>query len=992
MRLELPALDANGAAATCGAVLDVSKLIEHEAKVQMLAMFLSAVILVGASKAMTGYTIDRLRAQTQVWSRSTNALLAVAQAVHQTGADEAVPWVAEQAQTMLQCDVLNIYLLESTSRDEDHHKDRTLRIDAIPDHQANEDTISAALRDNGAIISVQVRQKPEGKSWALVMFSSPYAVDRACERSERKDIKDASGHIVEWKICVADPSHLMMTQSSKDKAGNIHVDRVSYNLQPRLVLESSCVNPTVAKKSAADTAYAVPIEIDINGDTIVGAVAQSVVLGERCINYALTDDGIIDVSLYFNDNISDDDFQGWQNRWNADPSLSGRRLNKDLFRRNALKFQQCLACAVTVPGAHGQPSRVVGVIQAINKNQNADESSVARAPMDACWSESEVQQLMMFCDQVSFVLEQRSQLKSLQAASKKHHKLSTFTKTFKAIKISRQVALSRKAIHANTGVKVGRVLQQRMAGLLAFGTGEQESQSHGDILAKLQRFDFDVLDIPRDQLWQAATAMILSLDVLPHLGGDGNSSTNEEQVVNFVKSILEHYDNLPYHNAWRAITIAHWMYYTMGRLERAETEAMEPHTFAPEHQLVTLLAALCVGGAGSDGLDNRAHEVFDSELHSQFNGVSPVENRQAQLFCQTLAQPGCDIFASLPPQRRRGLRRAVVSIILQTDHSNHVAITRELIVTGPGNDSSSSGEDSLDKAETMAAALLHAYDLGTIVIGGWDTTVRWSRNELMERAVAVTLSSGVKLGTMEGGSVLDEHMSTFVREELSCLAPASVYFGVDLLAGHETNSDRDGAGTAKLATVMLGYLTGVALPLFELLSERLRLSDGIHKAKQSIKQNKLRWQKIASICEAEIREGGDEEIEKLVLPSTCMEKAAVKWVRFAVSDEVERVNAIAGSSVVTDFVGGLTEVVVGGDSALAQRIEFLKTAQGALPQLIRANNAARQIQRLFRRRLVRTTQGAVQIQRFFRNRRKRRQAALDQSRPDENAEQPSADA
>lgn len=654
--------------------------------------------------------------------------------------------------------------------------------------------------------------------------------------------------------------------------------------------------------------------------------------------------GAIDASLYFNEDSTDDDFRGWANRWDAEPSLKKGRLNLHLLRekhRESFEFKTSLTCAVTVPGPDGP--RVVGVIQAINKHHSpGSDSWITSSHEDSSWTDGEMQELSLFCDQVAWVLEQKSRLKSLRAAAEKHHKFANFTgKTHTSIRFG-EVSLSRRAQHESKNSH--RMLQDKM---LESGLGWTQSELE-DWLRKLHHWEFEMLDLPREDLWKLAAAMILSLDVLPFMAaadpGDKTTSNSSSEsgtpssgkkssivVCNFVKSLFDNYGDLPYHNAWRAITICHWVHYTVRGLEKVEAESGSHQMLSPEHQLVALLAALCVGGVGSDGLDNNAHEELDSDLHARFNGVSPVENREAQIFCETLDQDGCDLFASLPTDHRRALRQTAVSIILRNDHANHVTISHQLIQSVGHKHGAEKGATSNTLSaehtdgETVASAIIHAFDIGTSLIGGWETAVRWSRNELMERAVAVALGSKTA------------HVEELMREELSSLAPAE-YFGSAALQEGDGGAT-GGRGSEKLASAQLAFLTGVVLPFFELLAEKLGNFGGLHKAKQGIKQNQLRWHKVV------MEQGREQQIQPLPHPSSKMELAAVSWVRHAITDEVERAEAEDNAN------GGLDRHDTSHSSHLvAQRKAFLDAAHNALPDLIRTGAAANKIIRSFRRR------------------------------------------
>ena len=71
---------------------------------------------------------------------------------------------------MLQCDIMNVYLLEAYVMDA---TDCTVHIREIPADEATEECINTALESAGCgVMSVQIRKKLD-KSWCLVLFASP---------------------------------------------------------------------------------------------------------------------------------------------------------------------------------------------------------------------------------------------------------------------------------------------------------------------------------------------------------------------------------------------------------------------------------------------------------------------------------------------------------------------------------------------------------------------------------------------------------------------------------------------------------------------------------------------------------------------------------------------------------------------------------------------------------------------------------------------------
>jgi len=126
----------------------------------------------------------------------------------------------------------------------------------------------------------------------------------------------------------------------------------------------------------------------------------------------------------------------------------------------------------------------------------------------------------------------------------------------------------------------------------------------------------------------------------------------------------------PYHNWFHAIDVTHGVYRF---LHICSTDAY----LSCNERYALLVSAVC-HDIGHPGLNNTFLIETSHEFALRYNDRSPLENMHCAKLFEIVAQPGCNIFASLPKVQYQEVRKVCIDAILNTDNAQHFSMIKDV--------------------------------------------------------------------------------------------------------------------------------------------------------------------------------------------------------------------------------------------------------------------------------------------------------------------------
>jgi hypothetical protein len=127
----------------------------------------------------------------------------------------------------------------------------------------------------------------------------------------------------------------------------------------------------------------------------------------------------------------------------------------------------------------------------------------------------------------------------------------------------------------------------------------------------------------------------------------------------FLLSVRSQYNNVPYHNWFHALDVAHFVYalYTIARFDR----------FLTDLEMFSLFLAAVCHDADHDGFNNTFHRNASTRLARLAPNLPPLEHHHCCISCN-LTRP---LLAILPDQDRTTITNFMIECIMATDMEKH---------------------------------------------------------------------------------------------------------------------------------------------------------------------------------------------------------------------------------------------------------------------------------------------------------------------------------
>lgn len=181
----------------------------------------------------------------------------------------------------------------------------------------------------------------------------------------------------------------------------------------------------------------------------------------------------------------------------------------------------------------------------------------------------------------------------------------------------------------------------------------------------LRSLDFSVFDYAPDELVPAVLLMFEDLGLL------SECQTPRLIAEQFVTAIRIRYrDENSFHNFYHAVAVLHFMYYSL-----IHSGAL---VYLNKMDVVGLMVAAFCHDVAHPGHTNSFEINSRSALALRYHDHALLENYHAFVTFQVLRDPRCDLFANLPSDDVRVMRKVIINAIMATDMADHFALCKKL--------------------------------------------------------------------------------------------------------------------------------------------------------------------------------------------------------------------------------------------------------------------------------------------------------------------------
>jgi calcium/calmodulin-dependent 3',5'-cyclic nucleotide phosphodiesterase len=261
----------------------------------------------------------------------------------------------------------------------------------------------------------------------------------------------------------------------------------------------------------------------------------------------------------------------------------------------------------------------------------------------------------------------------------------------------------------------------------------------------------------------ASTSLLQNLRVKPMV------------VTRYVEAVCDTYcKDISYHTSLHGVDVMQGLHSLLSHRSDTGVILEADHdrnlTMTNEVMYGALLAAL-VHDLGHPGLTNRFMVRTNNEFAIKYNDISVLENMHVFVALSLTKRAGCDVFATFSEETKRDTRHLWISMILETDMSNHMSgvwgLQRRLRShsTGPcESENDFAAFDNKNYVSTLSL-LLHACDLSNPT-KPWSTYRQWTdlvmeeffqqSSKEQELAIPITLP-------LRETCVLDQFQIGFIR-------------------------------------------------------------------------------------------------------------------------------------------------------------------------------------------------------------------------------------
>lgn len=199
---------------------------------------------------------------------------------------------------------------------------------------------------------------------------------------------------------------------------------------------------------------------------------------------------------------------------------------------------------------------------------------------------------------------------------------------------------------------------------------------------------------------------------------------SDGELRNFVAQLRTHYRaSVPFHNFLHAFDVLQMIYVVL--------TTTKVTSYLTNLDVLALLVAALGVDVGHPGLDNDYQITAQTSLAVLYNDAHVLENHHASLVFRIASLPNCNIFSGLSRNEFRELRNSVISCILATDMSRHVALAARFSEKVAA--SSKFDRARREDRQLLLNVLLHAADLSYMARPP-PLSLKWAEQLFLERS------------------------------------------------------------------------------------------------------------------------------------------------------------------------------------------------------------------------------------------------------------------
>jgi hypothetical protein len=201
-----------------------------------------------------------------------------------------------------------------------------------------------------------------------------------------------------------------------------------------------------------------------------------------------------------------------------------------------------------------------------------------------------------------------------------------------------------------------------------YGIEIQTTDKLDDLMDNLNSWGIDIFLI--DELTLNRPLSAVCYTILNKRDLIRKMSINPCTLINFLTSLEDHYQNVPYHNKIHAADVIQSMHVLLN------SKALE--SVFTDLEIFTAIFSAAIHDVDHPGLTNQYLINTGSELALMYNDESVLENHHLAVAFKILQNESRDIFKDVSKKQRQIIRKMAIELVLATDMSKHMSLLAEL--------------------------------------------------------------------------------------------------------------------------------------------------------------------------------------------------------------------------------------------------------------------------------------------------------------------------
>jgi hypothetical protein len=253
--------------------------------------------------------------------------------------------------------------------------------------------------------------------------------------------------------------------------------------------------------------------------------------------------------------------------------------------------------------------------------------------------------------------------------------------------------------NGNNNEDDGTISKNDFEDLPKYGIELQSTDKLDDLMDNLNSWGIDIFLIDELTLNRPLTAVCYT--ILDKRDLIRKMSINPCTLINFLTSLEDHYQNVPYHNKIHAADVIQSMHVLLN------SNALE--SVFTDLEIFTAIFSAAIHDVDHPGLTNQYLINTGSELALMYNDESVLENHHLAVAFKILQNESRDIFKDVNKKQRQLIRKMAIELVLATDMSKHMSLLAELKTMVETKKVAGSGSVVLENYQDKITVLIYFY-------------------------------------------------------------------------------------------------------------------------------------------------------------------------------------------------------------------------------------------------------------------------------------------